>query len=311
MPNSKSYLSRNWLIAGTALASLVFFISVLFNLGLAQNPSGTQGFEVSPPSQDLNADPGQTVTARAKIRNSSNNTVAMTVRIEDFTAQGEAGQVALIDNGPYSLTSWTTVDPKSFTLKAGETKEVVATINVPKGSAGGRYGSFVFSAGGAASPGTAAISQEVASLFLVRISGPVSEKLDIAEFTAPSFLEFGPVPLNLKFVNTGNVHVKPFGLINVRDIFGHKVADIVVPASTNIFPGASRVVNASLDQRLLFGPFTAQAVLNYGSKNESLTAATTFFVFPVRLTIAVILAVVVLFLLRGRLRKAGKALAGK
>jgi hypothetical protein len=280
--------------------------------GFAQVLAPSQSLEVSPPSQELAADPGQVVTVKAKLRNRSNDTINVKVRVEDFTAVGEEGQVALVEKGPYSITSWTKLEPDAFVLRAFESREVTAAISVPDTGAGGRYGSFVFSVGGAPGEGTTtAVAQEIASLFLVRISGPVNERLSLAEFSAPSFVEFGPVAFTLTFKNAGNVHVRPFGLVNVRNVLGKTVQDVVVAGQANIFPGASRAVSVSLDKKWLIGPFTAQAVLNYGSKNESLSATTTFFAFPVRVAAAGLLLGVVLYLIRKRIRLALKALMGK
>lgn len=289
--------------------SIILLVSSRFSL--AQSPVSSQSLEVSPPSQELKADPGQVVTIRAKLRNRSNESINVKARVEDFTATGEEGQVALIEKSQYSIASWTKIEPEEFSLKGSETKEVTATISVPKDAAGGRYGSFVFSVGGGPGTGsTTSVGQEIASLFLVKISGPVTENLSLVEFSAPSFVEFGPVPFTLKFTNSGNVHVKPFGLVNVRNMFGKTVQDVVVAGQANIFPSASRVVVVNLNKKWLIGPYTAEAVLNYGSKNESLHAQTTFFVFPVRVAAAVALLLIVLYLSRKRIRLALKALMG-
>src|SRR3712207_3460154 len=66
-----------------------------------------QSIEVSPPSQEANVDPGETVTVTATLRNRSNNTLPVTVRVEDFVAKGEEGQVELSADSPYSIVSWT------------------------------------------------------------------------------------------------------------------------------------------------------------------------------------------------------------
>lgn len=306
-----SVLHHKLLSVVASLAAIILLLSVLSHFSSAQSTISSQSLEISPPSQELAADPGQTIVAKAKVRNKSASTINVNVRIEDFTALGEEGQVALIEKGPQSLTSWVVLEPESFLLKPGESGEVVAKINVPKETAGGRYGSFVFSIGGKETSGVAAVSQEVASLFLIKISGPVVEQLAITDFSAPAFLEFGPIPFTLKFKNSGNVHVKPFGLINIRNVFGKTVKDVVVRGEANVIPQASRVITVSLDKKLLLGPFTALAVINYGSRNESLTATTTFFVFPVRIVAAVLLVLFVLYLSRKRIGKAIRALAGK
>ncbi len=296
----------------------LFFISVLLSLNLyatlsgafAQNQNVSQSLEVSPPSQELQADPGNTVVARAKIRNKSQETLPISVRVEDFTAQGEEGQVALSEQGPYSLSKWTTLVPETFSLKPGEEKEVTAQIVIPSSKvAGGYYGSFVFSVTNTnKKANTASLGQEIASLFLLKVSGPVQEKLFLDEMKAPSFSEFGPVPLSLKFTNTGNVHTKAFGLINVTNMFGQKVTDLVING-TNVFPGASRIVRTSFGKKLLFGKYTATAIMYYGSiQNETLTAVSTFYVIPVRLIVLFALILIIIYLMRKRLRKAMKAL---
>jgi hypothetical protein len=278
----------------------------------AQNPG--QGLEVSPPSQELDVNPGTTQTIRATIRNKSNETLPIQARIEDFIASGEEGQVALTEDGPWAIASWTTITPSSFSLGPNEEQEVTATIQIPNdGVAGGRYGSFVFGVATQESgeQGVAQLSQEVASLFLLKVAGAVDESMILSGFSAPKYSEYGPIPFELKFENKGNVHVKTYGLINVTNIFGQKVADVVVPG-TNVFPGASRVVRAELDKKFLIGPHTAIAVMYYGSvKNETLTETTTFFVFPARIAGIVIGVVVILYLLRKRLKKAFKALLTK
>lgn len=267
-----------------------------------------QGLEVSPPSQEVSVDPGGTTYIKATLRNKSNNPVSITVRIEDFTAKGDEGQIELTQDSPYSVASWTDVTPSTFTLKPGEEQEVTATIKAPADAAGGRFGSFVFgNKSESTNPNEAALSQEIASLFLVKVNGPIDEKLTIKSLSAPQFSEFGPVPLDVIFANSGNVHVKTFGLINVTDMFGRKVADLVVPG-TNVFPGAERVVQAQLENKLLFGKYRATALMYYGAQNQSISSSTSFFVFPVRIAAAVLVVLVLLYLMRKRLGKAIKAL---
>jgi hypothetical protein len=294
------------------LLALLIAGSVLSFNKFASAQDASQGLEVSPPSQEVTIDPGKTITVKAKLRNKSNNTLPIQVHIEDFTAKGDEGQIELNANSPYSIASWATLTPTTFQLGAGETKEVTATIKAPDKAAGGHFGSFVFGIQPEKAKGnTAAVSQEIASLFLVKVSGPVSESMIIKEFKAPDFSEFGPVPFSIKFANGGNVYLKTYGLINVTDMFGKKVADIVVPG-TNVFPGAERVVPSSLNKHFLFGTYTATALMYYGSvQTQSLTATTTFFVFPTRIAVGIVIILFVLFLLRKRLKKASKALFGK
>ncbi len=277
---------------------------------IAQQNLPSQTLEVSPPSQELNADPGQSINVKTKITNKSKDVANIKVRVNDITATGEDGQIALIEKDDKSLVNWTTLDIDTFSLKAGESKEVNATVNIPADVAGGHYGSVVFQLVNPNTPANeTAIAQEVASLFLIRVSGPVNESTEILEFSAPNFSEFGPVPFKVRFRNNGNIHTKPVGLIAITDMFGNKVADMTF-SGQNIFPGSTRIVNASFDQQWLFGQYTAEAILYSGSKNQSLTAKTVFIVVPVRIIGVGAVILIGLFLVRRRIIKAFKALTG-
>lgn len=298
---------KHWIVFIPLVFVLVLFVASVSQYVAAQNAG--QGLEISPPSQEVSVDPGKTVTVTAKIRNPGNKTLPIKVSIEDFTAQGEEGAVAIGANSKYSITSWTTVSPDNFSLAPGEDQVVTATITAPSDAAGGHYGSFVFSV---TPPSTgkknaAAVAQEVASLFLVRVSGPVNEKLSLSGISAPAYSEFGPIPFTLDYKNEGNVHVKTFGLIHVQDMFGNKVADVVVNG-TNVFPGAERLITAQLNKKFLIGSYTATAIMYYGSHNQNLTAETSFIVFPVRIALIIIVIIIILILMRKRLKKATKAL---
>lgn len=282
----------------------------LFNKFVSAQNAG-QGLEISPPTQEVSIDPGKTITVKAKIRNRGNATVPLRVRVQDFTARGEDGQIELTADSPYSITGWTRISPTSFTLNPGAEQEVIATITAPKDAAGGHFGSFIFQTTAEEQQGNAGVSQEIASLFLVKVSGPVNEKVTIKDFSTEKFAESAPVPLRITYANSGNVHVKTYGLINVTDMFGKKVADLVVPP-TNIFPQADRIVTTDFSNTFLIGPYKATALIYYGSgQAQSLTATTSFFVFPVKIAAGIAVILFFLFLLRKRLKKSFGALFGK
>ncbi len=298
------------------LIALVGFIgvSILLINGLVtygQELLSKQGLELTPPSQEIQADPGKTVLVKVKIRNPSSQALPITVRVEDFTAEGDEGQVALVNKSKYTVTKWTTITPSKFTLSPKGERDVTATITVPAGAAGGRYGALVFGVtpdlSNQDAKNVATVSQEIASLFLLKIKGPIQEELTLQKIQAPAFSEFGPIELQMFLTNSGNIHSKTTGLIHITNIFGHTTADIVVKP-TNVFPGANRVVGVVFDKGLLFGPYKATAALYYGSENRVMNASTSFIVFPVRVIALLLVIGGVLYAGRKRIKKAGKAL---
>src|SRR5437764_356889 len=92
--------------------------------GWAQLTESVQTLAVSPASQEVNADPGTIKTVKATVTNRSSQNLPISLRVEDFTASGEEGQVALVEGSKYSVKTWTTISPKSFDLAPGGTQEV-------------------------------------------------------------------------------------------------------------------------------------------------------------------------------------------
>lgn len=293
------------------VAVLLSYLAFPSISGYAQELINSQTLELTPPSQELSVNPGQTKQFKISVRNRSRGAINLETRVEDFTAAGEEGQVELVEKSDYSVNNWTTINPNKLTIEPNQTKDVTGTISVPKDSAGGRYGAVVFSVVTPDDTNTsqAKVAQEIASLFLVKISGKTNEEMRLESFTAPRFSEYGPITFDLKLHNSGNVHTKTTGLVNVTDMFNKKVADIVIPLK-NVFPQAKRIVPVELDKKFLIGRYTATAILYYGPENKSLTSITQFYVFPLRLFVIVTVVLIIIFTLRKRLGKALKALIG-
>ncbi|MEI6532907.1 MAG: hypothetical protein WCO06_03640 [Candidatus Roizmanbacteria bacterium] len=297
----------------TIVTSSIFITILLLSTytTIAQTFNPAQTLEISPPTQDLETDPGKEIVIKSKIRNRTANILNMKVHLEDIVAQEDQGQIALVNRGSNSISRWGGVKPETFSLEAGAEQEVIATLKIPsKNVAGGQYGAFVFSTVSKQTANTASVNQEIASLFLVRVSGEINENIQSVYFQTPPFQEYGPVPMTLKLKNTGNVFVKITGLISVTDMLGNKVADVVIPP-TNILNSAERIITTPLKNIFLLGRYQATAIIYYGSKNDSLTITTSFFAFPIKLASIIAGILLVIWFMRKRLNKALKAFSGK
>jgi hypothetical protein len=272
---------------------------------------------ISPLSFELTANPGDILTNKLNIYNRNNSTVPVKMEVEDFVASGEMGAVLVqeTDNETYSLAKWIKVYPENIILKPNEKRIVTFEIIVPPdGEAGGHYGSVLASFGGDSVSGGSgsAISSKVASLVLLNVSGEVIEDLDVLDFSAPEFQEYGPVPFEIRFENKGTVHVKPRGFITITDMFGNKVKDLEFPFK-NVLPGSVRRINIEWDGGFLMGKYTAMLVGSYGNNNEPLELnVVTFWVLPWKLmlgvSVVILIILTILFLTRKRIRLAAKIL---
>ena len=156
----------------------VFIILAVFiapSVVKAQTPTAGQGLEISPPLVDLKADPGQTINANLRIRNVTNQTLAVSSEVNDFTAGGEDGQPKLLleegEVSPYSVKGWVSTIPE-VTLRPGEQKQVVIKMSVPSNaSPGGHYGVVRFTGTPPGLEGTGvSLSASIGQLILVNVS---------------------------------------------------------------------------------------------------------------------------------------------
>lgn len=285
---------------------------------MADTPLASQGLSITPPTFNLSANPGDVIKHTIRVDNISAAEIPVKAVVENFTAQGEQGGVTITtDDEPYELSSWVNVSPQMATIPAKGSQTFTYTVTVPQNAEpGGRFGAIVFQVAAGQITGTGvAVGQEISSLVLLRVAGDAKEKASISQFSAQSSsIEQGPIDFLLRVKNEGNVHVKPVGTITIADIFGHKVATIPID-SKNILPNAIRQLNATYKEKNLFGRYTATVSLVYGTKQQTVTATTAFFIIPWKLiTIVVALLLIIGFLVykgRSRLMRTFKVLFGK
>jgi len=275
-----------------------------------------KGVTIVPPSFELYANPGESIADKIKVRNDSTSDVTYQVLVEDFKAVGEEGSVSLIDdsqpNTTYSLAKWVVPEPRTFSLAPNQEKEIPFSINVPKDAEpGGHYCSVLFQIGGDAKiqGGGASVASRVGSLILLRVSGNVKEDASVESFTSnKNYFEKGPIGLDLRVKDNGNNHISPKGTIVITNIFGQKVAEIPLNG-LNVLPSAIRKMSTEWNPKnsFLANRYTATLVATYGQQNKSLSATTSFIVFPkflIYICSAVILLIIGLVVGRKRIRQA-------
>lgn len=286
-------------ILSTSLFLLVAFLG-----------AGSAGaLTVSPTNFELFLDPGESVTETIRVHNDTDSPIVATIEAEDIRASDEQGNVAIEapdEGATYSLARWITFSPTSVALGPRGSGEVTFTVSVPpNGEPGGYFGSMLASLSNPLGPegGGTAVAQRVGSLVLLSVSGDVKEDLKLLEFGAPLFSEFGPVVLTSRIENNGTVHLKPRGFIEVENMFGGEVASLDVP-QRNVLPESVRRFDHEFGEKYMFGRYTAKFTGIYGSTNEPLTAITSFWVIPWKLTLLALAVLIVLlwFFFRSRRR---------
>ncbi|MGI5827889.1 MAG: WxL protein peptidoglycan domain-containing protein [Patescibacteria group bacterium] len=262
-------------------------ISFLLTAILVSSPAQAQNssaLTVIPPKFELFGNPGDTISEKIRVRNESDEPMTYSILVEDFTTSGEEGHVVLEEgesDASYSLAKWIEPSTRDIILQPKEEQAFNFMINIPRnGEPGGHYASILFQTGADTDvPGGAKVAQRVGTLVLLRVSGNVVEKAILEDFSAPKYLEKGPVKLLARVKNESNTHIIPQGTIVITNIFGKKVAEIPLEGR-NVLPGAIRKMETTWDQANVMGVFTATLIATYGQNKLPLTAATKFTVIP-------------------------------
>ncbi|MDX1765881.1 MAG: hypothetical protein R3313_02920 [Candidatus Saccharimonadales bacterium] len=298
------------------LAVLVLLIGVGFAQTQAQEDQIT--ISVQPTVFEIPSNPGDVIQESFKIVNGTDRDVFYTATPKNFTARGEEGSVDLTeDETGFSLASWITVTPEAVSVPARGSQVFDFTINVPPDAEpGGHFGSVIVQTDTIGLDGSGAqVAQEAGPLILVSVSGDIFEDAQIVDFAAQkSFWESGPVILETRVQNNGNVHFKPSGTIAIKNMFGGDVTTLNLEEK-NVLPEAIRKVSNSWDPGFTVGRFTADLSVVYGANDTIITSSTSFIIFPYKIIIPAILGVILLLFVliryRSRVADAAKVLRGK
>lgn len=298
-----------------ALVSLSLIVTHLTfpQLSLAQS---AMGLTAIPPRLEVTIKPGETVTEQIKVRNDSDTVRTINSTTKDFIVTDDKGtpvQIEGVDDqsNRWASSSWIQISPSTFTLKPKETKVLMVTIMAPENpTAGGHYAMILHSPNNEVtlSETGSAIQTYVGTLVYITVPGDIRENAQVKEFSAPSFSEFGPINFQTIIANYSDIHIAPQGSIHIHNWLGGNTASLALD-NTNIFPNTSRQYQNTLNRRFLFGRYTANLEVGYGSTGQALVATLVFWVIPWRLIILVIAAIAIGVILASLIHK--KSTGGK
>lgn len=302
-------------------AAFVLLGTVLTGAVYAQE-SGN-GFQVSPVRVELTVAPGSSEKTTITAINPTSGDINANVVVNDFeAATDESGQPKVIFQADQSapgnsFKSLVGGDLGSVSIPAGGSVQIPVTITVPDNASPGGYYGAVRLEPSVESDKNVNLSASVGTLFLVTVPGDLNESLELVEFTAAKdgsagrfFIGGGDkIQIITRLKNTGNIHVKPFGRIQIE-----KNGEVVeqyefnnTEPKANVLPDSTRKFVDEVNYSNFFGKYTITANLGYGSAGNLITAKNTFWVVPVWLVVVavavLILLVVGAFLLYRKLRQ--------
>ncbi len=313
----------------TGFAVIVALFAGLFISSSVNAQSSTANtLKVSPVRTDIEIKAGATGDVPITVTNLTDSDVLVAPIENDFVQGDENGTPSLILDAnefapTHSLKRF--MSPlANVKVPANGSAVVRVKITVPASAqAGGYFGALRFAPTTPDAGGQVNLSASVASLILLTVPGPVTQQLDLTEFTlqqgskaGTDFRTANDLKAVFRFENKGNIQLGPFGKISVTQ--GDKlVYDYDFNQETPrdvILPDGARKWEVPLEKIGDFGHYTVQATFTYGTENKTIEVERSFWVIPTAYIIGAIVALILIiglvvwliFFLKGRKRRSAR-----
>ncbi len=311
------------MVLGFAVA--IALVSGVFVSSVNAQSSTANTLKVSPVRTDIEIKAGTSKEVPITITNLTGGDVLVSPIENDFVQGDENGTPSIIlDANEYAPTHSLKrfMSPlANVKVPANGSAVVKVKITVPASAqAGGYFGALRFAPTTPDGGGQVNLSASVASLILLTVPGPVTEKMDLTDFNVQQgskagtdFRTANDLKAVFRFENKGNIQQGPFGKISVSQ--GDKVVydydfNLETPRDV-VLPDGARKWEVPLKNIGDFGHYTVNATFTYGSKNESIDVERSFWVIPTAYIIGAIVALLLIigfivwliFFLKGRKRR--------
>jgi hypothetical protein len=291
---------------------------------------GEFSLQVSPSPLVMTLKPSETKTIDLKIRNTGPHAEKLKIATRGFTVDKNNGELKFDDGDKSEVASWVSFNASNFTVQPGQWYSEKVTFSVPK-DAGFSY-SFAFvinrqDISESTDPGRQ-LKGTVAVFSLINIDRPGAvRQLQVASFKSnESLYEYLPAKLSIELKNTGNTIVQPAGNVFIQRGPDDKEPTSVLPVNKNngyILPGSVRTLAVDWDDgfqvlrpatnggtteeqltwnwgnlsHLRIGRYTAKlvAVYNDGTRDVPIVGEISFWVFPWKLLLGLLVVLALIF----------------
>lgn len=288
------------MVVSSAIGALLLEAALFTALpAVAQTTTGS-AIRVQPALFEQVVNPGDRFSSSVTVTNPDPTTKTFTVGVQDIKDINGSGEPVFSTTTvpEYGVSSWVSIGVPTVTIAGYGSKQIPFTITVPKDATpGGHYGA-IFVTYGATRPAItgSGVGYQVGSLIDLRIAGEANEQAEIREFSTDKGLYQGPnVAFTASVADLGNVLLRPRGPIDIVNMFGQKVATVVMnDGNEAIFPGSSRSFNVVWQgSGFMAGRFDAVMSLTYGNETQkTVSASTSFWIIPFTPILAVLGSVI-------------------
>jgi hypothetical protein len=288
------------ILLAAAVASLLVLTTLPF-ASAQQSPSGS-GLSISPTISEYTIKPGQSASLTITLKNITVDDVVAKGSINDFTSDNITGNPKIITDN--SITSPNSI--KKFVaniddvpLAKGQQKKIVLGLDVPKNTPPGAYFGIVRyravpKALNTPGPGQVALTASVGSIVLITVPGNLREQVQVNGLKvyrgarSGTFFIKSPTSIGITISNFGNGFVKPFGTVEVHDVFNKTIATYQFnnpKQPGNVLPNSQRTFQNNIKGVNKIGRYTVLASVSYGNGSQVLTLKKNFWYVPLWLVV--------------------------
>lgn len=262
---------------------LVFLFLSLFNQftqkSFAENKNFSIGVEPALVEVVLE-EPGEEKKVELTYLNSSDQPLGLEIFPIDFKQQDKTGLVEFLGREAgsysYSLSSFLSFESARIDLEAGEKRKFLVSVkNRPDLSPGGHYAAVVARLIDTSEKSSSAkVTPSISALILVRKTGGERFNLSLIEVGWPKNpVVFGyPRVITLLFQNEGNVHLVPYGRLEIFDLFGRQLyKGVINTSSLRVFPSSRRYIKIEAGAVKPSLPFSINSLTVRGEDSLSKT----------------------------------------
>jgi hypothetical protein len=273
--------------------TIVVVVALVYGASSALADDESQTLSVSPTLFQMSAVQSQVWQSEVRVINVNKYDITVYPQVVNFAPSGESGTGDFIpvmssETGGQTLAEWIDIGKDGITIPPQQTVAVPFTVHVPGNAApGGHYAAILIGtkpADSSAQESAMKTAQFVTALFFMRVAGDVTESGSIREFrTTESILQKPEVNFEVRFQNTGTVHLQPQGDIEIFNMWDEKRGTIpinqqthfgnVLPNSIRKFEFAWKTEGSAFD----IGRYRAVVTLGYGEDKKNFVTSTTYF----------------------------------
>lgn len=239
-----------------------------------------QALIISPQIIEFRTNPGKTTEHMVKIKNNESAPTCFELQTENIESMLPDGAPVFLNNKQTALASWVALFDQEVCLKPNEFKTIKLLISIPAVVDKNSYYAAAFfspvSLNKNGQDNAVSLINRIGVLIAARIdTGTTLEQGNVSKF----FYNKANKSFEFDFSNEGNVHLRPYGSIVLKNKKGETVETMAVnQEGALVLPQSARRFTVP-QKKQLFGKITATLQIFYGTGPKSAVSTITI-AFP-------------------------------